>query len=191
MAVTESVVALFPEAQQAKLALSNLKKKGFEREKLCFALTNTSGESATTMKELEEFGVYTRRAAGGAGKSASATKGSLWGALIGAAIIVPVWVVLGMIPETRIYVDSGLTSMLFAVVGFSGMGLLFGALAGSEEGDFVEFLKRFGIPPKQARRFYQEVQKGQVLVLAYDDNDNSDRIDEALTVMQRCGAKTL
>lgn len=179
----ESAVALFPESKQAKLALETLSKKGFERDNLGFALTD-----AVTQKAMaQDLGISPEQ--GVPGGNSAAVRGAVLGTLIGAGLALPVWLALMTLPETRIYANGGLTSMLFGALGGAGMGFLFGILAGSDHSDFVKLLRRLGVPATQAESFYKGMQQGQVLVIA--KNASAHKIDEALAIMQRYGAVKL
>lgn len=116
-------------------------------------------------------------------------RGAFVGLLASLALTVPIWLLLLIIPDTRIYSDGGLTSMLFGAIGGIGLGGLFGALSGSDHGDFVNLLRRMGVPGPQAEKFYGGLKDGHVLVIARDHDGR--RADEALSLMRKYGAVKL
>lgn len=179
----ESVVALFPEPAQARQALDALQARGFAREHLGFALADVVAENeiASATGVSPEAG-----APGGAG---TAIKGTVYGALIGVVLLIPVWILLRLIPETQIYSDGALIAMLFGAIGGGGMGFLFGALAGSDHGDHVKLLRQMGVPAAQAERIQASVRGGHTMVIARDPSGS--RTDEALSIMRRSGAVRL
>jgi hypothetical protein len=179
----ESVVALFPDPAQARQALDALQARVFERERLGFALSDVVAENDIA----QATGISPE--AGAPGGSGTAIKGTLYGALIGIAVMIPVWVLLRLIPDTRIYSNGALMAMILVTIGTAGMGLLFGALAGSDHGDHVRLLRRMGVPAEQAERFGQGIKNGLTLVIARDPN--GQRADEALSIMRRSGAVRL
>lgn len=179
----ESVVALFREPRQAQGVLEALQARGFDRDHLGFAMTDNVAQ--TTLAQATGVSPEQGQPAG----SAAVIRGALIGLLASLALTVPIWLLLLIIPETRIYSDGGLTSMLFGVIGGVGLGGLFGALSGSDHGDFVNLLRRMGVPGPQAERFYDGLKDGQVLVIARDPN--GQRADEALTLMRQHGASKL
>ncbi|MFD2609486.1 hypothetical protein ACFSR9_08560 [Deinococcus taklimakanensis] len=179
----ESVVALFREPRQAQGVLEALQARGFDRDHLGFAMTDNVAQ--TTLAQATGVSPEQGQPAG----SAAVIRGALIGMLASLAMTVPIWLLLLIIPETRVYSDGGLTSMLFGVIGGVGLGGLFGALSGSDHGDFVNLLRRMGVPAPQAERFYDGLKDGQVLVIARDPN--GQRADEALTLMRQHGASKL
>ena len=179
----ESVVALFREPRQAQGVLEALQARGFDRDHLGFAMTDNVAQ--TTLAQATGVSPEQGQPAG----SAAVIRGALIGMLASLAMTVPIWLLLLIIPETRVYSDGGLTSMLFGVIGGVGLGGLFGALSGSDHGDFVNLLRRMGVPAPQAERFYDGLNDGQVLVIARDPN--GQRADEALTLMRQHGASKL
>lgn len=179
----ESVVALFPSHQQAQTALETLKERGFERERLGFALTDVVAENDIA----QATGISPE--AGAPGGSGSTIKGAIMGLIGGLALTCPIWLLLLIIPSTRVYAEGGVVGMLFGAIGGIALGGLFGALAGSDHGDYVRLLRRMGVPAAQAEKFYGGLQKGYVMVIARDPS--GQRTDEALSVMRRNGAVKL
>lgn len=179
----ESVVALFPEPAQARAALNALQARGFEREHLGFALTDVVAENdiASTTGVSPE--------AGAPAGSGSAIKGFFYGGIVSILVLLPVWFLLSIIPETRIYSNGALMAMVLVGIGGAGMGFLFGALAGTDHGDYVKLLRHMGVPAAQAEGFQQALRDGKVMVIARDPN--SARADEALSIMRRSGAVRL
>lgn len=179
----ESVVALFPDRQQAQSAIQNLLSRGFERDRLAFSITDPVAEDDLA----QATGVSPEL--GAPGGSASTIRGALLGLFGGVALIFPVWLLLLIVPSTRIYSNGGLIGMLFGAIGGLALGGLFGALAGSDHGDYVKLLRRMGVPAAQAETFYGGMKDGYVMVIARDPS--GERTDEALNVMQRSGAVKL
>ncbi|MCD0158862.1 hypothetical protein [Deinococcus sp. 6GRE01] len=179
----ESVVALFREPQQAQGALQALQQRGFEREHLGFALTDVVAEEDIAQKT----GVSPE--AGQPAGSAAVIKGALLGIVGGLVITVPIWLLLLIIPVTRIYQEGGLLGVLYGVIGGGALGGLFGALAGSDHGDYVNLLRRMGVPAAQAEKFYAGMKGGHVMVIARDPS--GARADEALSLMRKHGAVKL
>ena len=107
----------------------------------------------------------------------------------GLVITVPIWLLLLIIPVTRIYQEGGLLGVLFGVIGGGALGGLFGALAGSDHGDYVNLLRRMGVPAAQAEKFYAGMKGGHVMVIARDPSGT--RADEALSLMRKHGAVKL
>lgn len=179
----ESVVALFREPAQAQGALSALQSRGFDRDRLGFALLDAVTEDTIA----QATGVSPE--AGAPAGSSSVIRGSLLGAGAGLALTAPVWLLLQLIPDTRVYVEGGVIAMLFGIIGGTGLGGLFGALTGSDHGDYVKLLRRMGVPAAQAERFYNGLRSGNVLVIARDPD--GAKTDEALRVMRGLGALRL
>lgn len=163
--------------------MRDLQARGFDRDHLGFALTD-----AVTENDLAQAtGVSPEQ--GAPGGSSNVIRGSLLGIFAGLALTVPVWLLLLLIPETRVYQEGGVIAILFGVIGGGGLGGLFGALAGSDHGDYVKLLRRMGVPAAQAERFYNGLKDGQILVIARDPDGS--RADEALSLMRRHGALRL
>lgn len=179
----ESVVALFREPQQAQGALRALQERGFDREHLGFALADVVAEDDIA----QATGVSPE--AGAPGGSANVIRGLLLGTFAGLALTVPVWLLLIIIPDTRIYAEGGLLSVLFGAIGGAGLGGLFGALTSGDHGDYVKLLRRMGVPPAQAERFHNGIKAGNILVIARDPD--GAKTDEALGLMRRLGALRL
>ncbi|GAA5436332.1 hypothetical protein ACMT4L_06450 [Deinococcus sp. A31D244] len=176
----ESVVALFREPQQAQGVLQALQQRGFEREHLGFALTDVVAEEGIA----QNTGVSPE--AGEPAGTASVLRGAFLGIIGGLAITTPIWLLLLIVPVTRIYQEGGLLGMLFGVIGGGALGALFGALAGSDHGDYVSLLRRMGVPAAQAEKFYAGLKGGHVMVIARDPS--GARTDEALSLMRKHGA---
>lgn len=179
----ESVVALFPEPAQAKGALEALKARGFDRDHLGFALTDAVAENDIA----QATGVSPE--AGAPAGSGAVINGALMGILGGLALTVPTWILIWLIPDTRIYAMGGAYGALFGVIGGAALGGLFGALTGSDHGDYVKLLRTMGVPAAQAEKFTQSVQSGHTMVIARDPS--GARTDEALSLMRKFGAVKL
>ncbi|MFC6592149.1 hypothetical protein ACFP81_09135 [Deinococcus lacus] len=179
----DSVVALFSEPQQARHALEALQARGFQREHLGFAMSNPDEQRALA----EATGVSPE--AGAPAGAGGVIRGAIMGAIAGLVLTIPVWILLALIPGTRIYVDGGMYSALFGLLGGLALGGLFGALSGSDHGSYVDLLRSFGIPRRHAEGFYQAMQGGHVLVIARDPSGH--RADEATELMRQLGARSL
>lgn len=179
----ESVVALFPEPQQARQALTALQRRGFERERLGFALADVVAEGDIA----QATGVSPE--AGAPGGSGAMIRGTVYGALVGVVSLLPIWGLLQLLPETRIYADGALMAMVLMSIGGAGLGLLFGALTGSDHGDYVKLLRQMGVPAPQAEKLQQGIKSGHTLVIARDPDGS--RADEALNIMRSSGAVDL
>ncbi|WP_291423722.1 general stress protein [Deinococcus sp.] len=179
----ESVVGLFPNVQQAQVALQNLQARGFERDHLGFALNDVVAENDFA----QATGISPE--AGAPAGSGGTIKGAFMGLLAGLVLTVPIWLLLKIIPDTRIFSDGGLYGMLFGGIGGLALGGLFGALAGSDHGDYVKLLRSMGVPAAQAEKFYNGLKSGYVLLIARDPS--GARTDEALSIMRRSGAVKL
>lgn len=176
----ESVVALFPSTQKAHTALRTLQERGFDRDHLAFALTDSVAENELA----QQTGISPE--AGAPSGSSNTVRGGILGLVAGLAITVPVWLLLMIVPDTRVYSDGGLVGMLFGAIAGIGLGGMFGALAGSDHGDYVKLLRRMGVPSAEAERFYYGMQNGNVMVIARDPS--AARADEALNIMRHSGA---
>ncbi|WP_216325217.1 hypothetical protein [Deinococcus aestuarii] len=179
----ESVVALFREPQQAGVALAALQERGFDRDHLGFSML----DAVTKDTLAQQTGVSPEE--GAPGGSGSVIRGTLLGAFAGVALTFPVWLLLLWIPDTRVYQEGGVLAMLFGLIGGAGLGGIFGALTGSDHGDYVKLLRRMGVPAAQAERFYDGIRSGNVLVIARDPDER--RVTEALSIMRRSGALRL
>ena len=176
----ESVVALFREPAQAKAALETLMTQGYPRDDLGFTMLDVVQEDQLA----RETGVSPEEGApAGAG---GVLRGALTGVLGGLALTVPVWILLLIIPVTRVYQQGGLLGMLFGVLGGAGMGALFGALAGSDGGDYVKLMRQFGMPARVAEGYYQSLKAGNILVFARTQQET--QADEAVRIFKRSGA---
>lgn len=179
----ESVVALFSEPRQAQVALDALQSRGFERERLAFAMTDVVAEN-----DLAQATGVSPEAGAPAG-AAGVIRGSLLGLAGGLAMTTPIWILLLIVPSTRIFADGGLAGMLFGALGGLGLGGLFGALSGTDHGDYVKMLRRLGVPAVQAEKFHDGMKNGYVMVIARDPD--GARADEAMNIMRRNGAAKL
>ena len=176
----ESVVALFREPAQVKLALDALLDHGYARDNLGFTMLDVVAEAELA----SDTGVSPEE--GAPGGSSSVLRGMGLGTLGGLALTVPIWIILLIIPVTRVYADGGLLGMLFGVLGGAGMGGLFGALAGTDGGDYVKLMRQFGMPARVAEGYYQSMKDGNILVFARAQQDVL--ADEAIKIFKRSGA---
>lgn len=179
----ESVVALFREPSQAKTVLEALKARGFERDHLGFALSDAVAED-----ELAQATGVSPEEGAPAGSSA-VIRSALVGVLASLVLTVPIWLLLLLFPVTRIYQEGGLLGILYGAIGGLTLGGMFGALSGSDSGDYVTLLRRMGVPPVQAERFNAGLNDGHVIVIARDAS--MARADEALSLMRQHGAVKL
>jgi hypothetical protein len=176
----ESVVALFREPTQVKTALQALMDRGYARDNLGFTMLDVVAEDQLA----SETGVSPEE--GAPGGSGSVLRGMGIGMLAGLALTVPVWIILLIIPVTRIYADGGLFGMLFGVLGGAGMGALFGALSGTDGGDYVKLMRQFGMPARIAEGYYQSMKDGNILVFARAQEGL--KADEAVKIFKSTGA---
>lgn len=176
----ESVVALFREPTQVKVALDALLDRGYHRDNLGFTMLDVVAENELAA----ETGVSPEE--GAPAGSSSVLRGMGIGVLGGLALTVPVWIILLIIPTTRIYADGGLLGMLFGVLGGAGMGGLFGALAGTDGGDYVKLMRQFGMPARVAEGYYQSLKDGHILVFARGQEDLKG--DDAVKIFKNNGA---
>ncbi|WP_425147715.1 hypothetical protein [Deinococcus sp.] len=179
----ESVVALYREPAQAKTALEALLSQGYQRDNLGFTMLDVVQENDLA----SETGISPEEGApAGAG---GVLRGALLGMAGGLALTIPVWIILLIIPSTRIYQAGGLLGMLFGVLGGLGMGALFGVLAGSDSGDYVKLMRQLGMPAQVAEGYYQSLKSGYILVFARTQQDMQS--DEAVRIFKRTGAVDL
>jgi hypothetical protein len=176
----ESVVALFREPAQVKVALDALLDRGYHRDNLGFTMLDVVAENELAA----ETGVSPEE--GAPAGSGSVLRGIGLGVLGGLAVTVPVWIILLIIPTTRVYADGGLFGMLFGVLGGAGMGGLFGALAGTDGGDYVKLMRQFGMPARVAEGYYQSLKDGNILVFARAQEDLKG--DDAVRIFKNNGA---
>ncbi len=156
----ESVVALFSEPTQAKAALQSLEARGFDRDNLGFTINDPVKENDIA----QDTGVSPEQ---GAPAGAGGVLRGIWlGVLAGLAIALPVWALIWLIPETRIYSMGVAYTALFGILGGGGMGGIFGALAGTDHGDYVKLLRQFGVPAADAEAYNAGIRSGHVLVVA-------------------------
>lgn len=179
----ESVVAVFNEPRQAQHVLESLKAQGFGTDHLAFSMVD-----AVAKNELAQAtGISPEE--GMPGGTNNIVDGMFKGGLAGLAMTVPVWALLNLITETRIYAHGGLLAMLYALIGGVGLGGLFGALTGSDSGNYVKLLRNMGVPNPQAERLSQSVQDGHILVFAR--SESPAQAEAALNLMHRSGALKL
>ncbi|WP_293913981.1 hypothetical protein [Deinococcus sp.] len=179
----ESVVALFSESAQAKQALQTLEARGFDRDNLGFSILDPVAENDIA----QDTGISPEQGApAGAG---GVLRGIGIGILAGLAITLPIWALIALIPETRIYAMGGAYTTLFGILGGGGMGGIFGALAGTDHGDYVKLLRQFGIPAAEAENYNSGLRAGQILVVAR--SERVEKANEALVIMQKSGAVDL
>ena len=179
----ESVVALFPNVQQAQVALQSLQARGFDRDHLGFALNDAVAENELA----SQTGVSPE--AGAPSGSANTLRGAFMGLLAGLALTFPIWLLLLLIPDTRIFAHGGVLGMLFGAITGVALGGMFGSLAGSDHGNYVKLLRDMGVPNAQAERYHDGLKNGNVMVIARDPS--TARTDEALSIMRRSGALRL
>ena len=179
----ESVVALFSEPAQAKQALQALEARGFDRDNLGFSIMDPVTENDIA----QDTGVSPEQGApAGAG---GVLRGIGIGILAGLAITLPIWALIAIIPDTRIYAMGGAYTTLFGVLGGGGMGGIFGALAGTDHGDYVKLLRQFGIPAAEAEHYNSGLRAGQILVVAR--SERGEKANEALSILKKSGAVDL
>ncbi|WP_424950141.1 hypothetical protein [Deinococcus sp.] len=176
----ESVVALFREPAQVKTTLDALLDRGYHRDNLGFTMLDVVAENdlaAQTGISPEE---------GAPAGSSGVLRGIGIGMLAGLALTIPVWIILLIIPSTRVFADGGLLGMLFGALGGAGMGGLFGALSGTDGGDYVKLMRQFGMPARVAEGYYQSLKDGHILVFARTQEDLKG--DDAVKIFKSNGA---
>lgn len=179
----ESVVALFSEPAQAKAVLQTLESRGFDRDNLGFSISDAVAENDIA----QETGVSPEQ---GAPAGVGGVLRGMWiGTLAGLAIALPVWALIWLIPETRIYSMGGAYTALFGILGGGGMGGVFGALSGTDHGDYVKLLRQFGVPAADAEAYNAGIHSGHILVVAR--SEHGQKSDEALSIFKRSGAVDL
>lgn len=181
--IMESVVALFPEPRQAQAAIQHLLSRGFQREHLGFSMN----DPVAKLEVAQATGISSE--GGAPSGSAGVIKGAIMGVLAGVALTLPVWLLLLLIPDTRVFAHGGVMAMWFGAVTGLVLGGMFGALSGSDHGDYVKLLRQMGIPAAEAEKFYGGIKNGYVMVIARDPSGT--RADEALTILRRNGAVRL
>lgn len=178
----ESVVGLFKESGQARAALLALQERGFQRDHLAYTVLDAVEE----VDLGSETGVSAEL--GAPGGVTVVLKGAAIGAIAGGALTALFWVLLLIFPITRVYQEGGFIGFLLGIVGGAALGGLFGALGGTDHGDYVRLLRDLGLSESVAQRYYASLKAGNVMVIARDDGSKSD---EALQVMREHGALRL
>lgn len=179
----ESVVALFEQPDQVRTVLGSLLQRGFKRDNLGFTMTDVIEEEEIA----SDTGISPEE--GAPAGSGAVIRGSLTGVIGGLALTVPVWLLLLLIPETRIYQLGGLYGMLFGVLTGAGLGGLFGSLAGTDNGDYVKLMRQMGMPAAAAEAYNDQLKTGKILVFAR--TTSSDKTDEAINLFKKAGALDL
>jgi hypothetical protein len=179
----ESVVALFEQPDQVRNVLGSLLQRGFKRDNLGFTMVDVIAEEELA----SETGVSPEE--GAPAGSGAVIKGSLTGILGGLALTTPVWLLLLLIPETRIYQLGGLYGMLFGVLTGAGLGGLFGSMAGTDSGDYVKLMRQMGMPAAAAEAYYDQLKSGKILVFAR--TPAGEKTDEAISLFKKAGALDL
>ncbi len=179
----ESVVALFKDSHQAAQALSGLQASGFQRDNLGFALADPVAENdlASATGISPEQG-----APAGAG---AVLRGMAIGTAASLALVLPIWALIALLPETRIYAQAGWYLLLFGILGGGGLGGIFGSLTGADHGDYVKLLRDFGIPSADAENYQAAINNGNVLVIARTEAQGKSR--EAVNIMRSSGGMDL
>ncbi len=179
----ESVVALFQEPSQARQALSRLIERGFSRDHLAFSLLDPVAEDELA----RETGISPEE--GAPAGSSAVMRGTWLGALAGVGLTVPTWILLAIIPETRVFAEGGMLGVMFGLLGGGALGGIFGALSGGDHGDYVKLLQRMGVPERIALSYYDRLKDGAVMVIARDQEE--ERADEAAQILSESGAVNL
>lgn len=176
----ENVVALFNEPTQARTALQTLLERGFSRDRLAFSLLDPVAQEELAA----ETGVSHEE--GAPAGSGAVLRGVGLGTLAGVALAVPAWILMAIIPESRVLASGGLLGVLFGAIGGASLGGLFGALSGGDHGDYVKLLERLGVPERIAASYYDALKAGKVMVIVRDADD--DNAELATRIMQQSGA---
>lgn len=179
----ESVVALFKDPNQAVHALHDLQARGFHRDNLGFAIADPVAENdmAAATGISPEQG-----APAGAG---AVLRGIALGIAASLALTLPIWALIALIPDTRIYTHAGFLAVMFGVVGGGGLGGIFGSLTGADHGDYVKLLRQFGVPAADAEHYQSAIAGGNILVIAR--SEERGRANEAAGVLRNSGGLDL
>lgn len=176
----ESVVALFKDSDQAARALHHLQERGFRRDNLGFAIADPVAEDELA----SETGVSPEQGApAGAG---AVLRGIGLGIAASMALTLPIWALLAIIPDTRIYSHGGFLITMFGVVAGGGLGGIFGSLTGADHGDYVKLLRQFGVPSAEAENYQSAIAGGNVMVIARSNEQG--HVNEAANVLRGSGA---
>lgn len=178
----ESVVALFREPSQAKVVLEALKSRGFDRDHLGFALTDSVAEDDLA----QSTGVSPE--AGAPAGSSSVIKGAIGGVLASLVLTVPIWLLILAFPVTRIYQEGGLLGIMYGAIGGLFLGACSDRWPAVTTATTSSCCAAWGAPV-QAERFNEGIGHGHVIVIARDDS--GARVDEALSLMRQHGAVRL
>lgn len=176
----ESVVALFNNPNQAAHALQDLQARGFKRDNLGFAIADpvTENDLAAATGISPEQGAP-------AGMEA-VLRGIGLGIAASLVLTLPIWALIALIPDTRIYQMAGLYAALFGVIAGGGLGGIFGSLTGSDHGDYVKLLRQFGVPAADAEHYQSAITGGNILVIAR--SEERGRANEAAGIFRNSGA---
>ncbi|MBB6097192.1 hypothetical protein HNR42_000606 [Deinobacterium chartae] len=176
-----TALALFEDHHRAEQALQNLLDQGFNRESLGFAMLDN-------IKELEVAEATGVAPDDGApqGSATNAARTSARGAAIGGALALPALIGMALVPGVGALAVAGAFAVAMGVGGGAAVGGAVGALSGSDGGDFVQRLVRFGVPEEEARIYFQGLKGGGVLV--YVDDASEERVDQALQILKDAGA---
>jgi hypothetical protein len=153
-----TVVAAFSSRAQAEQAVAELHRAGFRDDQLGLALRDDRAPSRAARPGEET--------AAGEGAVAGAVTGAALGGLAGA-------VAAGLIPGIGPIVAAGLLA-----------SSLTGAAAGAAAGGVLGALLGMGVPEEEARYYDAEFRSGRTIVTVQTD----DRREEAIAILQRCGA---
>jgi len=159
MRADQLLVAAFNNRNEAELAVDELKRAGFDKDQIGFALRG---------EDVYEGGMATdatgTKDARGAIKGA--TTGGLIGGLIGAVAFATVAPGVG-----AILAGSLLTGFMGGAAGGAAIGGIFGAMHG------------LGVSEEEAKYYQQEFESGRAIVMVRP----GDRVPEALEILRRHG----
>ena len=127
------------------------------------------------------------RQTGRSGPASGVLRGVGLGVLAGLAIA-PIWLLISLIPETRVYSAAGAYAALFGILGGGGMGGIFGALAGTITATISNYCASSGAGCRRRglqRRHPLRAHSGG------GPQRGRKKSDEALSVLKRSGAVDL
>lgn len=163
--MTQRLIALFDEFENARDAIEGLVENGFRRENISLIASNTDNRYNTYLSEFKPSTVYVHRemdddVTGGEGAAFGAVVGTLVG--LGVALIPGVGPVIAAGP--------------FAAALMAGIG----AATGAATGGLTASLVNFGVTEDEARAYATIVQRGGTLVVIDTADVDADLAEDTL-----------
>lgn len=163
-----AVVGVFNTAEQAHRAVEELHSAGFSENQVSMVMHHKDDNTVEiTDLDAAKAAQVTGENKAGEGAAIGAVAGGLGGGAVALA--------LGFIPAVGPIVSIGTAAAL------SMFGI--GAVAGAATGGLVGALVGMDIPEEEARHYEAELKAGKALVGV----KSSDRLDEAESILERCG----